>query len=284
MAVGLACPQLHRFAWAIRPGIMAMLFLAFFAMPRTRSIVHPAHLRLLLAGPLLALLVFLALRPFDVDLAVAGALVALTPSATASPVVTALLGGDADWVGVSVLLTNSVFPLLAALCLPPLLGGRAGHGWIGPPLATLATLAVPALLAVAGRRFLPAPVREGILARRGWSFWLWVAVLVPTMAGASDYLHHSGTGWLRASSFAGLSLLLCAAMFALGRRLGGKGLGLEASQAFGQKNTLFSLWFAAAYLSPGISLAPAAYVLWHNLWNAWQLQRVRRPPSPSPKD
>jgi len=275
MAVGALFPQLHAGLFLVRPAVMVMLFLAFFGMPRTRALVHPVHFRLLAAGPLLALCVFLALDPFDRTLALAGALVALTPSATASPVVTALLGGNAGWTGFAVLLTNSVQPFLIAFLLPRACGGSAAFDW-HVPFSTLLTLAVPAALAVAGRRWLPARAREAILARRAWSFWLWIAVLTVAMAGASDFLRHSSTGWLRALQIGGLSLGLCAAMFSLGRRLGGASYALEASQALGQKNTMFSLWFATAHLSPEIALGPAAYVLWHNLWNAWQLQKTHR--------
>lgn len=272
MALGAAVPGLHAGIFLVRPAVMLMLFLAFFGMPSQRAIVHPVHFRLLVAGPLLALLVFALLAPCDRTLAVAGALVALTPSATASPVVTALLGGNAGWVAFAVLLTNSVQPFLIAFVLPRACGGSPVLDWHAP-LSTLVTLAVPATLALAGRRWLPDRARAAILARRAWSFWLWLAVLTVAMAGASDFLRHSSMGWLRALEIAGLSLGLCAAMFALGHRLGGREFALEASQALGQKNTMFALWFAMAHLSPEIALAPAAYVLWHNLWNAWQLQK-----------
>lgn len=275
MGGGILLPQLHAGQFLVRPAVMVMLFLAFFAMPPGRLSLEPAHLKILAVGPLLALALFGAILPFDRSLAVAAALVALTPSATASPVVTALLGGNAGWVGVPVLLTNLVYPLLVALVLPAALG-QGGRFDASAPLSTLVTLAVPAVLAWSGRRWLPATARAAILARRHWSFFLWLAVLSVATAGASHFLRSHPSGGVAALRMGALSLSLCAFLFLLGRRLGGSTRVLEASQALGQKNTMFALWFAMAHLSPVISLAPATYVLWHNLWNAWQLQKARR--------
>lgn len=275
MGGGILLPQLHAVQFLVRPAVMVMLFLAFFAMPAGRLAPEKVHLKILALGPLLASLVFGALVAYDRNLAVAGALVALTPSATASPVVTALLGGNAGWVGVSVLMTNLVYPFLISLALPAALGLSGGFD-AAAPLSTLFTLAVPAGLAWAGRRWLPEPACRAILARRHWSFFLWLAVLSVATAGASHFLRSHPAGAWTALRMGALSLGLCVLLFALGRRLGGASHGLEASQALGQKNTMFSLWFAMAHLSPAISLAPATYVLWHNLWNAWQLQRAHR--------
>lgn len=283
MATGILFPVLHEGLFLVRPAVMAMLFLAFFSMPRVRTLVNPVHFRVLAAGPLLAAVAFLVLDRWDRSLAVAGALVALTPSATASPVVTSLLGGNSAWVAFSVILTNFVQPFLMAAFLPMALGSQGSFDGKAS-LSTLLTLAVPALLAVAARRFLPQSACRWILARRGWSFWLWVAVLAIAMAGSSHFLRESGTGLGRALQFGGLSLVLCGLLFWLGRRLGGAALGLEASQALGQKNTMLALWFATAHLTPEIALAPAAYVLWHNLWNAWQLQKAHRSSITTPED
>ena len=67
--------------------------------------------------------------------------------------------------------------------------------------------------------------------------------------------------------------LVCAANFAVGRLLGGKKFSREASQALGQKNTTLTIYLALTYASPLIALGPTFYVIWHNLWNSWQLHR-----------
>ena len=50
----------------------------------------------------------------------------------------------------------------------------------------------------------------------------------------------------------------------------------EASQALGQKNTAFTIYLALTYASPLVALGPSCYVIWHNLWNSWQLHRAGR--------
>ena len=76
------------------------------------------------------------------------------------------------------------------------------------------------------------------------------------------------------AGIAGSTALVCAANFALGRVIGGREFGREASQALGQKNTTFTIWLALTYASPLVALGPTCYVLWHNLWNSWQLHQA----------
>jgi BASS family bile acid:Na+ symporter len=64
--------------------------------------------------------------------------------------------------------------------------------------------------------------------------------------------------------------------------IGGREFPREASQSLGQKNTTFTIYLALAYASPVVALGPTFYVIWHNLWNSWQLHRApRHPPNPA---
>ncbi|HQL21587.1 MAG TPA: hypothetical protein PLY49_07505, partial [Opitutaceae bacterium] len=64
----------------------------------------------------------------------------------------------------------------------------------------------------------------------------------------------------------------------LGYLIGRPDFSREASQALGQKNTTFTIYLALTYANPLVALGPTFYVLWHNLWNSWQLQRASRQP------
>ena len=66
--------------------------------------------------------------------------------------------------------------------------------------------------------------------------------------------------------------------FSLGYLIGRPDFSREASQALGQKNTTFTIYLALTYANPLVALGPTCYVLWHNLWNSWQLQRASRQP------
>ncbi|MCI6725792.1 MAG: transporter, partial [Bacteroidales bacterium] len=46
-------------------------------------------------------------------------------------------------------------------------------------------------------------------------------------------------------------------------------------QALGQKNTVFAIWMGYTFLTPVSSLAGGFYSIWHNIFNAWQLDRQR---------
>ena len=96
-------------------------------------------------------------------------------------------------------------------------------------------------------------------------------------ANASHFLRqHADTPHLTLAKIALVSLLVCAMNFAVGRLIGGREFPREASQSLGQKNTAFTIYLALAYASPLVALGPTCYVLWHNLWNSWQLHRAGR--------
>jgi BASS family bile acid:Na+ symporter len=104
-----------------------------------------------------------------------------------------------------------------------------------------------------------------------------MTTLFLVMANASHFLRtQAGAPRLVLVEIALVSLLICAANFALGRWIGGRAYAAEASQSLGQKNTSFTLYLALAYASPLVALGPTCYILWHNLWNSWQLHRAHQ--------
>ena len=70
------------------------------------------------------------------------------------------------------------------------------------------------------------------------------------------------------------SMLACAIQFALGHRLGQHEEDtISATQACGQKNTVFIIWVGYTFLSPITSLAGGFYSIWPNVCNSYQLYR-----------
>ena len=51
---------------------------------------------------------------------------------------------------------------------------------------------------------------------------------------------------------------------------------ISAGQALGQKNTTLGIWMANTYLNPIAALGAAAYIIWQNAFNAWQLYRASK--------
>jgi BASS family bile acid:Na+ symporter len=73
------------------------------------------------------------------------------------------------------------------------------------------------------------------------------------------------------------SLLLCLFQFVFGYYYGKRfNDELACTQYMGQKNTILAIWMAQTFLNPISSIAPAAYVLWQNFANTYQLWRKKK--------
>ena len=128
-------------------------------------------------------------------------------------------------------------------------------------------------------------------------FYVWVFTLVILMGDLTySLLHQQYSLWTVAILCIG-SLITCLMQFGLGKWIGycfpaatkgsdykdvlinpaaanysmQKVSQITAGQAFGQKNTTLAIWMAQAYLVPIASMAPAAYIIWQNLFNSIQL-------------
>jgi BASS family bile acid:Na+ symporter len=133
-------------------------------------------------------------------------------------------------------------------------------------------------------------------------FYIWVATLVILMSDLSYSLIDQSYSWWTIAILCVGSLLTCLMQFGLGKWIGyrfpattkGKDYRdvvidpaaasysmekvsqITAGQAFGQKNTTLAIWMAQAYLVPIASMAPAAYIIWQNLFNSIQLTLAGR--------
>ena len=133
-------------------------------------------------------------------------------------------------------------------------------------------------------------------------FYIWTATLVILMADLTyTVIHQEYSYWTIGILCLG-SLLTCLLQFGLGKVIGyhfpasTKGEDyrdvlinpaaasysmqqisrITAGQAFGQKNTTLAIWLAQVYLVPMSSMAPAAYIIWQNIFNAIQLNIAGR--------
>ncbi|MFT3784350.1 MAG: hypothetical protein QM790_20260 [Nibricoccus sp.] len=272
--VGAFLPQATAAAWLIRWLIMAMLFLVFLQTRMSRDALNKSH------GWLLAANIAMGFVGLGVgwlvggrDVAMAGFFCGITPTATAAPVIVSFLGGQVEYVVATFLLTNLVISALLPVLMPLVLGTTA------PQL--FADVAGSVSLIVFGPMVLAWLVRQVHPASTGWpkklrnvSFGMWVLALLLITARVSAFLRqHTELPRTLLLEIAGVSVAICAANFALGRVIGGRRFAREGSQALGQKNTTFTIYLALAYANPLVAFGPTCYVLWHNLWNSWQLHR-----------
>ena len=71
--------------------------------------------------------------------------------------------------------------------------------------------------------------------------------------------------------------MFCIVQFSVGRRLGRRyGDRIGGGQLLGQKNSGFGIWMANTFLSPLSSVFLAFYSVYQNLFNAWQLARMKK--------
>jgi len=272
MMIGLIFPQLHVLSFLVRYAMMAMLFFAYLNLRAENVRLRRAHALLLIAAPTMGFAVYFILRPFSADLALAAFLVCLTPTATASPVVTGLLGGDPAFPALMVFASSILHPLIISAALPFIGHGKAVTGIAGIMVPLLSTMLIPLCAALAVRRFSQAAT-EKLRALGSLSFALWVAALAVVIATAADFIYRSRAPISLIVSIAAVSLVLCIINFTLGRLAGGADRRIEGGQAMGQKNTVFTIWVALSFLNPMVALGPTFYIFWHNAWNAVQLHR-----------
>jgi bile acid:Na+ symporter, BASS family len=278
ITLGALLPQAHIFSWAIRWLVMAMLFIVFLQVRLSREALHRSHIVLLAANILLG---FVAWGVGGLvggrDVALASFFAGITPTATAAPVIISFLRGRVDYVVAAFLLTNIAIAALLPLLLPLVLG-RATPEAFGQVSGTVGVVVfAPMLLGWLVRRVYPA-ASQWPPRLRNVSFGMWVTAMALITANASDFVRHQvETPGLLLFKIAATSLAICVVNFSLGYLIGGRTFAREASQSLGQKNTTFTIYLALTYASPLIALGPTFYVVWHNLWNSWQLHRAHRP-------
>ena len=281
--VGAFIPQAQSAAWLIRWLIMGMLFIVFLQTRLTRDALRASHAWLLAANIAMGFVAWgLGWVIGGREVALAAFFCGITPTATAAPVIVSFLRGKVDYVVAAFLLTNLTIAALLPVLMPLVLGQAT-------PTAFTAVLGTVGLV-VFGPMALAWIVRRLHPAANTWpkrlsnvSFSAWVATLFLITARVSAFLRaHTDLPRNLLFEIAAVSLVICVANFVLGRLIGGKQFAREASQSLGQKNTTFTIYLALTYANPLVALGPTCYVLWHNLWNSWQLHvqaRVEATPS-----
>ncbi len=276
MGLGALVPQAYAAAGAIRWLVMGMLFMVFLETRLSRESLRRSHVTLLAANVAMG---FAALGLGGLvggrDVALAAFFAGITPTATAAPVVISFLRGRVEYVITAFLVTNiSIAALLPGML--PLVLGRTTPSVFVQVLGSVGLVVFAPMGAAWLLRRVYAPVAQWPRHLRDISFGLWVAVLFLVTANGSHFLRTQPDlppGVL--GKIAVTTAVVCAANFALGSVVGGREFAREASQSLGQKNTSFTIYLALAYASPLVALGPTCYVVWHNLWNSWQIHRCR---------
>ena len=271
--LGMLISQAHIYAFLIKYLLMLMLFFPFL---RTKiTTFYPHTLWIVVANIVIAITVYLVLFPFNSELAFLCFITAITPTATAAPAVIDFLKGNVEYVASSVLLTNSIVGLMIPLLI----------SWLTTPETLISTsevfrsiwfvFGIPLLIAQLVKQVNPS-LQEFLLKHKNLSFYLWNVLLFLATAKATNFiLYESNTSIQRIGLIAVSSLIICIFNFWMGKLIGGQHYALEASQSLGQKNTMFSVWLAFSFLNPIVALGPMFYLLYHNIYNSYQLIKMK---------
>lgn len=275
MTVGAFVPQAHVLGGAIRWLVMAMLFLVFLQTRLTRAALHRTHLWLLAANVAIGFAAWLVGGWIGGrELALAAFFAGITPTATAAPVIVSFLRGRVDYVIAAFMLTNLVITACLPLFLPAVLGQVTPGAFLHVLGSVSLVVFLPMAVATTLRRVY-AQAASWPTRLRNLSFGMWVTALFLISAQTSYFVREqSDAGHAVLLKIAAFTFVLCAINFVVGRLIGGREFPREASQSLGQKNTTYTIYLALTYANPVVALGPTCYVLWHNLWNSWQLHRA----------
>lgn len=255
--------------------IFTMLLLTFCKLSPREMRLHPLHKWLLLIQLVGCVVVYGLVYLYDPVVAQGALICVLAPTATSAAVITGMLGGSVAFLTNYVLLCNIGVAIMAPV-LFSFMGSQSEMPFfesflficcqVGP------LLILPLVFAWSLRAFLPK-LHARILSVHKLSFYLWaVALTIVTGSTVRFLVEQQDPDYTVEIGLAVVSLVICVGQFLLGRRLGKTyGDPVSSGQGLGQKNTILAIWMAQVYLNPIASIAPAAYVLWQNSINSYQL-------------
>ena len=260
--------------------IFTMLLLTFCKLSPREMRLHPLHKWLLLIQLVGCVVVYGLVYLYDPVVAQGALICVLAPTATSAAVITGMLGGSVAFLTNYVLLCNIGVAIMGPV-LFSFMGSQSEMPFfesflficrqVGP------LLILPLVFAWSLRAFLPK-LHARILSVHKLSFYLWaVALTIVTGSTVRFLVEQQDPDYTVEIGLAVVSLVICVGQFLLGRRLGKTyGDPVSSGQGLGQKNTILAIWMAQVYLNPIASIAPAAYVLWKNSINSYQLWLKRK--------
>lgn len=223
---------------------------------------------------------YLILHPLNPLLAQGAFICFFCPTATAAPVITGMLGGNVSRVA-----TYSFFSHISVAFLAPMLLAWISESPAGYEISfiesvqTIAFTVLPLIIgplaiALLMERF-STRTHHAIASHQGLSFYIWAFALLIVVGNSVSFILREPAEMIpEILMLAATSLIACILQFYIGRKTGARyGDRISGAQSLGQKNTVLAIWLAITYLDPIVSVAPAAYVAWHNTINSWQIYR-----------
>lgn len=279
--VGWFAPQGAALAWSIPWFVRYMLFMTFLGLNVQKMRLRRSHFVILALNLLVGVVACEIFRLIGNEtLAVAAFFTGLAPTATAAPPIASFLGRQVEYVVTGLLLTTFGVAIALPALIPWVVPNDAGGTNVAffeaffKVAQTVAGTIVAPIIAARLVRLVHPNAATWTKRFKSTTFYAWVCLVTVIACRASQFIQdpENGISPMILVEMLGLSFVVCVTNFVLGYLVGEKELREEASQTLGQKNTGAMIHFAGLYADPLAALGPTLYVLWHNTWNAIQLQ------------
>ena len=275
--MGAIFSDAHVLTAVIRYNLMVMLFFTFITVSFNPNLLRLDHFKVLAANIILPIVLFLAVRIWDIETAMAILVIGLAPTAAGAPVITTFLKGRVDHVTVSILLLSPAMALLIPFFLPLVLSSGAVEIQVLDVLIPVFTVVfVPLVLSFLIKKVMPMAVPYIAKASKV-NFYLFLFNVFIASAKATDFIRNDEqANWVSILSIGIGVTVLGLILFQLGERLGAPDLKLENSMSLGRKNTMFALWLALTFVGPLAALGPMLYILFQNIYHSIAMYKMER--------
>lgn len=261
--------------------IFGMLFITYSRLDFRHIRLGHFQWVLLSVQMMMAAAVYLSLAWCDHTVAEGVFICVFIPTATAAPVICAMLGGSLPKLATYSLLCNIFVAFVGPMVLA--LIGDSHFGFFDSFVIifkkVMPLLIGPLALSFVMRHIFPK-FHEAVKSHQSISFYMWAISLFIIVGGCVSFVithYHPDFVWQMIWLAIG-SLAVCLLQFKIGRMVGRHyGDPVSGGQGLGQKNTVLAVWMALAYMNPIASVGPAAYIAWQNVVNSWQLMRHKNP-------
>ena len=273
ITLGLLLPELSYFSQWIRCLVMLMLGLGFLTIKFKRDMLSKELLYVTLANLTIPIPVYFLASYIGERQAEAAFVIAAAPAAIAAPIVIGFIKKRTDFVSLAVIMTNFLPVLILPLAIP-LVATRVEPGGEDTEytiiLSVMVTIILPLLIAIALRLIGGVIYRAAVWSKR-FTLYLWLSAMALACAKARDFVSKNDISTELLISIAGVSAAICIVNFGFGYLIGGKKFARESSQSLGQKNTMFAVWVGLTFFNPISVIAPVAYIIFQNVYNAFQI-------------
>lgn len=250
---------------------MAMLFFAFLNTPVNPRQFSINHFKIVFVNILLPVACFFIIHPFDQHLAIVAFVITAIPTAAAAPVIAEIMKIRVGILTIAVLLGTPLMALVLPFMLAFFMDVSEDIPTADLVLPIIILVFTPLMISQLIRQFSPR-LTQKLLKFSFISFPLFLVNVFIACGNASFFIQSNPN--LDPSMILKIFLLVCligTLQFQIGRLIGKGDEPLAYSLAMGRKNTMIGLWLGITYFSPIVALGPIGYIIFHNIYNSFQI-------------